>query len=281
MALVLVLTKRLRILMFAGLTTFVTPAWSTAQDPEDPRGLYESNGPLMRPSATPKAGEFRRRTPMTTKSRFAPGFRNYMGESEVEDSADRSAAGPGRAGMRPPSNFTDRLDFENEQRREQEGERESEPGFISTHAPSRFSDQERETRRDAYQEYLKERDPAKRAQLYREYLGKRSPSSSPTLGDRSTAHDILNSSGPGSLIGRPGLGQSRSGAMTNPGVPSTGPTAPRRSLFSPSGSQPRGEAGLFRRNDGPAPPLSTDSSARRPPTRSTGSAGQNFGNAPD
>ncbi len=28
----------------------------SAQDPEDPRGLYESNGPLTRQSSTPKAG---------------------------------------------------------------------------------------------------------------------------------------------------------------------------------------------------------------------------------
>lgn len=263
--------KCVRLLIFAMLSTLVTSTWSKAQDPEDPRGLYESYGPLTRPSAPPKRDEFHRRTPKSTKSRFAPHFRRFMGESEEDIVGDHPADGLGRAGARSPSNFTDSF-FDNED----ESEHENQKGFLATHTTSRFSEKERETRRDAYREYLKERDPAKRAQLYREYIGKNSPA--PSAGNPSSLRDILNSSDPASsTTAPPSFGLSRPGSTTNRAFPSSsstssGPVAPRGSLFSSSVPKTQAPSGRLRRNDEPAPQKSTGSPSRR----STGSARQNL-----
>ncbi|AGA28117.1 hypothetical protein Sinac_3889 [Singulisphaera acidiphila DSM 18658] len=260
--------KCVRLLIFAMLSTLVTSTWSKAQDPEDPRGLYESYGPLTRPSAPPKPGEFHRRTPKSTKSRFAPHFRRFMGESEEDNLGENPTDGLGRAGARSSSNFTDGF-FDDED----ESEHENQKGFLTTHSTSRFSEKERETRHDAYREYLKERDPAKRAQLYREYIGKNSQS--PSAGNSSSLRDILNSSDPASsATAPPSFGLSRPGSTTNRALPSStssGPAAPRGSLFSSSGSKTQAPPGRLRRNDEPAPQKSTGSPSRR----STGSARQN------
>jgi hypothetical protein len=265
------LTKFVRLLIFASLSTLATTTWTNAQgDPEDPRGLYEAHGPGTRPPATPKEGAFRRRVPESTTSRFAPHFRRYMGESEDKNFDDHPAGVKGRPGSRLPGDFADDLDIETETGTE------SETGFQSALTKSRFSEQDRETRHDAYQKYLKERDPAKRAQLYRDYLGKKSQSPTSSTGDRSSPFEILNSSRSATSTEPPGFGLNRGSSTRNGTLPSSGIAPPRGSLFPSSRANTPTPPGLFRRSDEPAASSSTGSASRRPPSRSSGSAGRNL-----
>ncbi|SIO55466.1 hypothetical protein SAMN05444166_5098 [Singulisphaera sp. GP187] len=269
------LTKFARLLLFVSLATLITPTWSQAQGPPtDPRGLYGAYEPFARLPTPPKEGEFRRRIPESTKSRFAPHFRSYMGESGTEDILNRPAGVRGRAGVKSPVNFANDDDDENDNKNDK--------GFQSAQVTSRFGEKERETRRDAYREYLKERDPAKRAQLYREYIGKNAYSQS--SGDRSATHDLSNPSLPSVLTSPPGFGRDRGGSSTRPFLsssPSSSPAVPRTSLFSSSQPKAQTSPGLFRRSDGPATQKSTGSASRRLPSRATGSAGQSFKNDDD
>lgn len=261
-------TKFVRLLVIANLATLIAPTLSKAQvDPTDPRGLYESYGPLERPASVPKENEFRRRIPESTKSRFAPHFRGYMGETGTEGFGDTLSGVKGRGGLRSSYDFADGLENENEK------------GFQSARVSSRFGDKERDTRRDAYREYLKERDPAKRAQLYREYLGKNSNSQSTE--DRSLRRDTTNSSQAPSMIEPPGFGMNRVGSIGNRAASSSTSSslpAPRASLFSSSsrGAKTQTPAGLFRRSDEPATQKSTGSPSRRPSPRSSETGGQGF-----
>ncbi len=159
----------------------------------------------------------------------------------IRRSFDRGQAAAPGCDPRIPST----VDLETEADTEREGERERRtPDSISTHAPSWFSDQEREPRRRRLPGILpKERTPAKRAQLYQEYLGEKIRPRLQRSAIRSTAYDILNSSGPGSLIGRPGLGQSRSGAIINQEFLHRFRRHPGGASFAPLRRKPRARGG--------------------------------------
>jgi hypothetical protein len=288
--------QSLRLLVITGLLGFVTPTWSTAQThATDPNGLYgDDTGAYVHPPAAPREGEFRRRTPQTTStprglydddyelgarlpsmpalgefrrrvpestsSRFAPDFRGYMRASGSEPNDDDPIGAKERTESRLPYDFANG--------------RDDEPGFRPDRAGSRFSEAERGARQDSYVQYLKERDPARRAQLYREYLGTKSKSTGDRPAPRDPSEFSRNASASQPSFG---FGFDRGRSITereSPSSSSPGPTAPRSSLFSTSRARGQDSPALFRRGDESATRKSAGASSRRPSSSPTSPAGR-------
>jgi hypothetical protein len=294
----------LRLLAIIGLLGLVTPTWSEAQThATDPNGLYgDDTGSYVHPLAAPRPGEFRRRAPETTStprglydadydlgaripsmptlggfrrrvpegtsSRFAPDFRGYMRASGFEAVEDDPVGVKERTESRLPYDFANG--------------RDDEPGFRPDRAASRFSESEREARQDSYVQYLKERDPARRAQLYREYLGNKSKSTGDRFAPRDTSEFSRNASATEPSFG---FGFDRGSAITereSASSSSSSLTPPRSSLFSSSRARGQNSPAILRRGEESATQKSAGASSRRPsssPTRSPGrsrSAGQSL-----
>lgn len=176
----------LRPVVIAGFLGLMAPAWSGAQTVAKERSyLYDADlETFIRPTRPePREGEFRRRIPKGTRSRFSSGFRDYM--RDLGSEAPELDPDPLEERRRERS----RYDFAFGNGEEDPFARAKETNFRLERATTRFSEKEQETRHDSYLRYLKERDPSRRAMLFREYVKAGSQDDAARDGHRTTTDD--------------------------------------------------------------------------------------------